>query len=306
MKNFSEREKECEKIFLFNSPFWHLYTSGKETPVFFVEDEDFKFAMNLVFLAKKSVSSVKIIAFTIMDNHMHFVLSCSEVDAKEFFTFLRKKLGSYLYHTGGRELPDGFDLNIKMVEDLKNLRRLIVYTHRNGYVVNPDVTPFSYRWGTGPYYFNIPIKGERVNNLRKDTKRAMFRGRVPEIANTVEAVDGYIVPPSYCETELGAAFFRDGQQYFSMLSKDMESYKELAVEIGDKDYFTDFEIYAKVVQIVRGKCKVDNIKGISSNQKIEIAKTLHYEYRASNEQIRRMLNFTQYEVDALFPLSRKE
>lgn len=49
-------------------------------------------------------------------------------------------------------------MSLKPINDLKALREAIVYVNRNGYVVNPSHTPFSYPWGTGRYYFNdVPI-----------------------------------------------------------------------------------------------------------------------------------------------------
>lgn len=57
-----------------------------------------------------------------------------------------------------------FRMSLKSVCDLRTLRNTIVYVNRNGYVVNPAYTPFSYPWGTGRYYFNdFPLeKGWRI------------------------------------------------------------------------------------------------------------------------------------------------
>ena len=44
---------------------------------------------------------------------------------------------------------------------------------------------------------------------------------------------------------------------------------------------------------------------LSKAQKMDLARSLHYDFRSSNGQIRRILGLSQYEVDSLFPLSAK-
>ena len=41
MSEFRERENFCLRTFEMNGPYWHLFTSGKETPQIFKKKEDF-------------------------------------------------------------------------------------------------------------------------------------------------------------------------------------------------------------------------------------------------------------------------
>lgn len=147
MKTFGESERRCEATFLNAGPFWHAYTSGKNTPLLFAEEADFAFVMNVIARAKLEYQDVVILAFEVMNNHFHFVLCAQEAQVSPFWDSIRKRLKRYY--------PDIVyaDLSYKRIDSLNSLRNNIAYTHRNGYVANPDHTPFSYPWGTGRYYF---------------------------------------------------------------------------------------------------------------------------------------------------------
>ena len=53
--------------------FWLVTTSHLEDRLWFRDDEDFKYAMNLVAVLSVSFPG-KIICFVLMSNHVHFVL----------------------------------------------------------------------------------------------------------------------------------------------------------------------------------------------------------------------------------------
>ena len=75
---FKERERCCEATFRDGGPYWHAYTSGKETPLLFAREEDLVFVMNVVAQAAALFPEVRIIAFEVMNNHFHFVVSADE------------------------------------------------------------------------------------------------------------------------------------------------------------------------------------------------------------------------------------
>ena len=98
--------------------------------------------------------------------------------------------------------------------------------------------------------------------------------------------------------------FRDAHHYFSAVSKNVEAYSEIAVEIGDGEFLTDQELFTQVLKIVREKYRLASTKDLTEAQRIDLARTLHYDYRSSNGQIRRILGLSQYEVDSLFPMGK--
>ena len=310
MKSFSEREKICELTFGNNGPFWHVYSSGKTTPILFSKTEDFVFAMNVIAQAAhqfrpsysndgRQTGGVAIITFEVMGNHFHFVLSGDMESIEAFLAFIKRRLSRTI--DGIRDIEFGF----KQIQDLNYMRTSIVYINRNGYVANPEHTPFTYPWGSGRYYFNTITFQEHYSDIYLGPKRKMFRGRAPELPEDWPLIDGYIAPPAYCLIKFGMALFRDAHHYFNAITKNVESYSEMAQEFDDGEFLTDTELFSKVQGIVRDQYRVSSIRDLPKAQKMDIARTLHYDFRSSNGQIRRVLGLTQYEVDSLFPLSSK-
>ena len=93
MKSFSEKERGCEMTFQNLQSYWHSYTNGKETPVLFATEEDMSFVMNVIAQAAfLLIDKVRIIAFTVMNNHLHFILSGSPDSIEEMLRFISRRL----------------------------------------------------------------------------------------------------------------------------------------------------------------------------------------------------------------------
>ena len=127
MKDFVVKERSCDVSFQSYGPYWHVYTSGKETPLIFNTREDFAFAMNVVAQAY-ACSEINIFAFEIMGNHFHFVLSSDEIQIHQFWSLMRKKMIKSF------PVIKDVKLSLKPIDDLQSLRNNIIYTNRNGYV----------------------------------------------------------------------------------------------------------------------------------------------------------------------------
>lgn len=97
--------------------------------------------------------------------------------------------------------------------------------------------------------------------------------------------------------------FRDAHHYFSLVSKNVEAYTEIASELGDGEFLTDPELYNQLAAILKKEYGAMLLKDISRQQKLDLAVRLRREFRSSNGQIRRLLALSQYEIDSLFPLT---
>ena len=298
MKNFVERETYCEMTFSNFGPYWHLYTPGKDTPLTFATPSDLAFVMNVIALVASGMK-VRIIAFEVMGNHLHFVLAGQREEAFEFWEQVRRRIARH--YPVFKNMPCG----LKEIENIQALRNNIVYVNRNGYVADPSHTPFSYPWGTGRYYFLDAPEGRALSETIIDERRKMFRTREPDIPFEWRVCNGYILPSEYCALNFGMSVFRDAHHYFSLVSKNIESYRELAVELDDGEFLTDQELFAQIFKYLRSSYGADRLSAISKAQKLDLAVKLRQEFRSSNGQIRRVLGLSAYEVDSLFPLTKK-
>ena len=300
--SYIESERMCEAAFLSGGRWWHLYTPGNLTSLVFANDDDYRFAMNLMVRCLTEFPTLAVIAFEIMSNHIHIVLSGDEHIINEFFATYRKRLKRYLSTKAQGRLSNQFQMSLKPINDLKALRETIVYVNRNGYVVDPSHTPFSYPWGTGRYYFNDVQFAKKLSDVSDIGIRRMFRSRNPHLPGDYRVIDGYVSPLEYCAVKLGMAMFRNAHQYFYMISKNIEAYEKLAAELDDGEYLTDSELFTQVVKILKADYAANSLRDLTTAQKQDLARKLRSDYRSSNGQIRRILGLSQYEIDSMFPL----
>lgn len=310
--SFGEKERSCELSFQ-NAlreigPIWHICTPGDFQEIIFTNDDDFIFGVNNMAISAYDAGIV-VITDSVMDNHIHSLAAGPRERCISFVGTYRARLDRFLAASGRYVDLSRFKcLDPIEVTDIEMVRNEIVYINRNGYVVSPSFTPFSYPWGAGASYFNHPYlmaNSLAYNDLPYREKRKISMSRVSDMPTSYAVLNGMIVPSSYANVRLGESFFRDAHQYFNMLSKNYEAYSAEAKRLGDSLILTDEEIYpvARSISVQRFNQKQPSL--LPPESKIEVAKVLHNEYRASNAQIQRVMKLSAYTVNSLWPLSAK-
>ena len=119
--------------------------------------------------------------------------------------------------------------------------------------------------------------------------------------NSYQTKDNMIIPASYVHYNLGQSMFRDAHHYFQALTRNVEAFCESAKRLGDKNFLGREEMYPAVSILCLKNYNVKQPSKLPKEEKIAVARTMHYDYHASNAQIRMILGLTDYEVDSLFP-----
>lgn len=310
---FYEKEERCRRVFQMTlrkyGGIWHLCTPGEKQPVIFRNPEDYVFAMTLLAMCAYDCPQVQIITFEIMSNHVHFVICGSKEEVLAFFELFKKRLRWYLVKNGGQRDLRRFNCDEPIaIETLESLRNQIGYTNRNNFVVDPDQTPFTYPYGANSYYFN-PIAKERQTSLFGDVnilkRRAFVHSRQADYPLSYQIVDGYFSPMNYCRLDIGEGVFRDARHYFHKLSKEIESYRDIAAMVGDAIFYTDDELNDVVYRICKEQYNGQKATLLGKDEKLSLAKVLHFDYNADNAKIARLLRMPVEVLVALFPLKKK-
>ena len=284
---------------------WHLCTPGESSGILFRTEEDYVYGMNMVGVcAAKFWDKIGIYTFQLMSNHLHFVIEGELTDVEEFFNDLKLRLRRFLL-----KQDRGYDINnisysTIPVHDENYLRNLIAYVNRNGYLVNKNMTQFSYPWGTNRYFF-FPL-GEIepktfLSKLPNRTKMDMFHTREISFPESFYLTNGYISPYCYCKIELAEGLYMHAHNYSSLVSRRVESFQNIAAEIGDTITYSDEEMYVSVFHHIKKQFNKSGIQTLSKTEKLQVAKLMHYEYNSSNKQISRILKLDIESINALFP-----
>lgn len=304
MKTFTEKEVECESVFRKEGPYWHLYTDGTVMENVFISDEMMKCAMTALAVEAILNPNVKIITFELMANHIHLILAGSREAILEFFNAFRQRIIRIFRNLGVMADWSKFQASILPIDSLKSLRNEIVYVNRNAFVACSDYTPQNYLWGGGCAYFSslinlLPAKSVKDIGFNKARQLAKFRDI--KLLEKLRFVDDVVYIPSFCRIDIGQGLFRDARSYFYLLTKDAESFSQIAEHLKDRIFLIDEELFAVATKWASEKFNGARLTMLSPEQKVIVAKELHYKYNASNQQLRRLLRLDASVLQELFP-----
>ena len=106
--------------------------------------------------------------------------------------------------------------------------------------------------------------------------------------------------PSFCRVDIGQCMFQDARSYFHALSRNAEAYSQIASRLKDTVFLTDDEMFVVAAKLAETDFST-KLRQLTPDQKISLARKLHYDYNASNGQVRRILSLDLAIVNELFP-----
>ena len=302
--SFSEKERICETLFECNGPFWHLYTDGTSMQNIFRNEEDFNTGMWLLAASWCIAERVQILTFELMSNHIHVILSGQREACLNLFETFRSKIKRAFIKAGHCIDWTRFKAEIIPIENLQALRNEIIYVNRNAFVANAAYTPDSYLWGGGCAYFNLWTKYLNtipIHCLKINKQREILHSRDVTPYAELKAINGMVYIPSFCDIALGESLFRDARSYFNSLTRNAEAFSQIAARLKDIVFLTDDELYSVTITYINNQYNIRSTNLLNSQQKIDVARHLHINYNASNQQLRRLLRLELAVLNELFP-----
>ena len=288
---FHEAESICEYRFRQLGKCWHLFTP-EEFEIIFSDDDGFRAGMTLFALCAVSFPQIRVLTFEWMNNHLHATLAGEDADIMLFFKVLSSLLGRYLRNRGRTVSLASWTCELRSITDLKDIRNVIAYNNRNGFLVNESETPFTYPWGANRFFFNRSARAEHERSTERLRIRRVwkdFHTRLFDRHSGLTMLEGYVSPLECCDVRAAEGLFRDAHQYFHAVSRDMDAQRRVAREFGDKIMYTDNEMYSVVADLCRTAFNVSSPSTLPKEAKIEVVRKMHFEYNASDKQIARIL-----------------
>lgn len=304
--SFYEYERECNLRFSENGPYWHI-CSPENFPVIFYNDVDFKQGVNRLALAASGFL-VRIIAFELMNNHVHLILAGQEQDCVGLFECYKSLLARYASLTDNKVPFNAFLPNVIPITDVRMLRNEIAYVHRNCIVPDPDRSPFSYLWGTGYIYFNELIYLYPLTDYGKLTVRevkAMLRSRPVDVPDHYKVFNGMISPLSFCSIDEGQMYFRNAMAYMLAMFNDYESYSRIAKRDNESAVVSYDEFFYAACSVCKSEFGTSTPGKLSAEDKLRLAKRMHDDFHATNAQLNRVLGIDRAVLNEMFPMPLK-
>ena len=300
-KNFYDKETECELVFREIGECWHLWTP-ENFELIFTNDEDFKAGMNIIGICAKLFPDVKILSFELMTNHLHITASGSRPRVMELFEEIKGMLKRHFSAIGRTIDWKRFTLGLRNLENLNDVRNVIIYNNRNGFVISDLYTPFTYPWGANRYFFNpdaCELAGIKAIPMSVRERYRVAHSHCADKISGLMSFEGCALPTSFCDIKAAEYLFRGPSHYFHLLGKNIETNAKIAKEIGESICYTDDELFAVACRLSRDKFDTSAPSQIPVSAKQALARTLRYEYNASAKQLIRMLKIPREALSAV-------
>lgn len=299
--SYSEKEQVCQELFLNGGPFF-IVTTENLPWIMFSSEEDFVNGTNMMAVAVAGLG-IRLLNEVEMNNHLHFLFEGPETEVILFTERFRKSMSRYQISKGNPSLS-GWKIQIKPINDLKNLRNAILYISRNPYVAGRNCTPLGYKWSSAKLMFNDNLTeyhpGTPFEKLTFREKRIITRSRDITLPACYCVKDGMILRQSFVDYHRAEAFFESAHQYFFQLSRRVEADAETARWIGESLLLPNEDVF----RIVADWYKVKSISYLSPDERLKAARRMKAELGSNNKQIAQVLRIPLAQVDQFFPVAK--
>lgn len=272
------------------SAYYHVCTDGHALDWMFKDTADFIAGVNRVGICAFE-TSVVVVAFIIMDNHVHFVLYGTIVQCKRFITRYKALTGMWVRSKYGidghlRRLPS----QLILIEDEDQLLDTIAYIDRNSIVAGFGLLPGEYPWGSARYMFSHEDSQPSVSLCemsQKDIRELL--GTWAQLPGDWKVDrNGMILPTCFLDVDKLQRLFKSPIKYLYHLSKKLEG--KIEMQGGIRTFIPDKELRQITEELIRKLFGKTDVGQLDFNSRIVLARKLRYAYASTPKQIARMLH----------------
>lgn len=271
--------------------YYHTYTKGHKKSLLFHNEKDFIYGMNLIPKCQNGLE-LKVLAFCLMDNHLHFILKATRQDCNRFIVNYKKNLSTFLA-TSGRKIDESIQAGISRIDSLEYLMTSIAYVLRNPMVAGSNYLPQDYPWSSASLYFRCRKKNDTegfrtIGSLTYRAKRNIFKGESNFPADWLIDDKGMIPPIFYTATAEVENIFSSVKRFIFHLSAGREA--EINMISGQTIRLCDTDLKKEAIRLCLDNFGNGSVNLLGFKQRLLICKLLRKEFGASFKQLGRIMN----------------
>lgn len=164
----------------------------------FRSESDYDYGVNSIALGTCEHPKVRVLCYSLMDNHLHLLLKGRYEDCLKYYLWLVRRLRIMLkqrYNVTGLLKDMAFD--ISAVTDDRMFQNEVAYIIRNTYKARM-FSPFSFPWNSADTYFNPlreAVHGTRIETMQITEVKALFQTHTKVPGNWTERLCSYLPKP---------------------------------------------------------------------------------------------------------------
>lgn len=286
---------------------WHFCTDGGAVDVMFYDDSDFMDGMNRIFVTVQSYEVV-ILAFTLMDTHVHFILYGTLEECTRFMHEYLRRTSQYLTteHHQSNKLAD-IPISRQAITDDVYLKTAICYTLKNAPVGGLMYTSLDYPWSSGPLYFRRQgvwcspqwlcdqDVGHSTAQLTVREQRRVLKSR--RHANKQARMIGELVfPGEYVACEVVERLFKSCRAFNFFLCSSREDDVESREETISHLTIPIQEMRQHRKELGKEMFGTESLAALDVTRRLRLARTLRSRYNSSAKQVARICGLVYEEV----------
>ena len=276
--------------------FYHVCTNGTVLPWMFKCEEDFIGGINRIGVCKV-ISGVEVWAFTLMDNHGHFLLYGTYEICKLFIDRYKFLTGMWIshFHNQSRHIKS-LPVSIIPLKSEEDLLETIAYIDRNAMLAGFSELPFKYPWASTRLIFSglkdrtKDSVGCRIKDFTGNQLRDILKTRVSLPDDWVIDDKGMLDPACFTEWEKVEKLYKSPARYLYYLTKKLEGKINLALSEGTKTFVSDKDLRTITEGVALEMFGSDNIRTLDVKSRLTIARILKRDYASTAKQLSRMLH----------------
>lgn len=283
--------------------FYHICTDGESVPWLFRDEQDFIAGVNRIGICYLSAGPA-VMAYVLMDNHMHFVLYGNVLQCKHFINLYKNLTGRWIRSKYGigdylRLLP----AEIIRIESEESLLNTLAYLDRNAVVAGYPFMINEYPWGSARYMFrdgqNLFEVGEYrlISSFSCREQRQLFKSNIHFPDSWRIDSNGMIDPTLFLDIAKFESYFKSPVRYSYYLSRKLEGVVNKQFESAQKVFLPDKEMRVIVSQIASRDYGTESVRELDVNARLSIARQLRHNYAATVKQISRMLHLNKLALE---------
>lgn len=279
---------------------YYIVTTGKiENAVMFRDDEDFTAGMNYVAIVASRHSRVKVVAFILMSNHVHFVLIGTREDVDAFTLDFKVRYSLYFSRKYGvKGLLKRNEIDVREIETTPEAKeQTIAYVLMNCVAANICFQANQYPWGTGNIYFNPSRPAGRVlgSMSGREKERLLHTNDNNLPSNWIVSDEGVILPQNYVDVEIVESCFRTPKRMGFFLQNSSKAKKRLEID-ENLPAFTDQAIIGILPQLYRSLFRKNSFQELRPEEQTELMRQIRFRFSADIHQIARVCGLTYAEA----------
>lgn len=287
---------------------WHFYTDGGSIDALFYDITDFKDGMNRIYNVS-SKFELEILAFSLMDTHIHFVLHGELDECNKFIHEYIRRTSMYISTKHGEKNKlDSVQISHQMIDTDRYLKTAICYTLKNAPSGGLPYNALDYPWSSGPLMFRNPVgwaapiwtMEEWSYSSQKTAMQLRSEMKTRKLSNKpVKMIDNMVFPGEYVAYKIVEDLFKSHKSfnYFLCNSKDSDiesrggSISHLSIPLQEMRQHKN-ELCKKLF----GK---NDIRTLDTSSRLKLARYLKSQFNSSDRQIIRLCGLIYDEVKNL-------